>query len=308
MADILVTGGTGFIGTALVRQLAASGHRVICTVRPERTDLSRLQNLADVVLVHTPLDDPQQLSAALHGVRPSLVYNLAASGVGLAERGALALVAGNVNVVASLMQVAADWPLQRFIHVGSCSEYGMVAAQPVSEDTPLLPCSPYGGAKAAASTLALGLAPHLGIPLVVLRLFGVFGIGEAHFRLLPSLLSALRQDLPCALTSGTQVRDFTWIDDMVAALLVAGQIPLPLNSVFNVGTGQGHTVREIAEKMADLLGAPRHLLHFGARPQRNDEPQLLVSDPRRFQKATGWSAQTTMDTALQKMLAVGEMT
>lgn len=308
MADILVTGGTGFIGAALVRQLSASGHRVICTVRPERSDVSILQNLSNVMVIPTPLDDPHQLAQALAQTKPTVVYNLAASGVGLAQRGPLALVAGNVNVVASLMQVAADWPLQRFIHVGSCSEYGMVAPRAVHEDIPLQPCSPYGGAKAAASVMALGVARELGIPLAVLRLFGVFGTGEAHFRLLPSLLSALRQGLPFALTPGTQIRDFTWIDDMVAALCAAGGTALPANAVFNVGTGLGHTVREIAETMADILGAPRHLLHFGARPARDDEPQVLVSDPSRFQKATGWAPQTNMRDALQEMLASAEAT
>jgi len=221
--------------------------------------------------------------------------------VKLEDRIPHALVAGNVGTVASLLQVAARWPLQRFVHIGSCAEYGQVGGQKVDEDTALAPTSAYGGAKAAASMMALGLAAQTGVPLTILRLFGTFGIGEAPQRLLPYVLGQLLRHQPCQLSPGDQVRDLTWIDDVIDALIHTTQVPLESGSVFNVCSGQGITVREVGERIADRLGVPRSLLHWGALPHRDDEPRVLVGDPRRFQKATGWRATTDLNTAIDRM-------
>jgi len=301
-APVLVTGATGFVGGALVRRLVAAGHAVLCPVR--RAD-PRLAALPGVTLVETPLHDADLLRAALRGHAPGRVVHLAAAGVRLDERGAQSLVDGNVRTVAALLQVAADaqWPLQRFVHVGSCAEYGLVAPAPVTEDAPLRPVSAYGGAKAAASVMALGLAAALGIPLTVARLFGTFGTGEAPQRLLPYVITQLQRGQACRLTPGDQVRDLTWIGDVTEALLRVAEADVASGTTLHICSGQARTVREVVERMADLAGAPRALLHWGALPHRPDEPRVLVGDPSRLQQLTGWRARTDLDTALGHMLA-----
>lgn len=297
-AEVLVTGATGFIGGALVRRLSAEGRTVVC---PVRRDAPALRQLPGVTAIMTRLDDPDVLTDALKGHAPRWVFHLAAAGVKLGDRSPQALVAGNVATVAALLQVAACWPLQRFVHLGSCAEYGQVGADPVGEDTVLAPSSAYGGAKAAASMLALGLAAQSEVPLTILRLFGTFGPGEAPQRLLPYVLGQLLRGQPCQLSPGDQVRDLTWIDDVIDALVRTMQVPLTAGGVFNVCSGRGITVREVGERMADRLGAPRSLLHWGALPHREDEPRVLVGNPARFRSATGWQATTDLDTAIDRM-------
>lgn len=300
---VLVTGATGFVGSALVERLAAQGHRVVCPVRPGGEMPPRLQGQTRVSAVVTPMDDAAQLATALAGERPERVYHLAAAGVRADDRGSAALLAGNVNITMALLQAATDWPLQCFVHVGSCAEYGLGCGQPVAEDAPLLPASAYGAAKAAASMLALGFGAAWGLPLVLVRPFGTFGPGEAPQRLLPYLMARLGLGLPAELTPGDQVRDLMWIDDMAAAVQLAGTSGLASGSVWNLCTGQGRTIREIGETLADKMGAPRSLLRWGAVAHRDDEPRVLVGDPSRFWAATGWRPATDFNTALEHLVS-----
>lgn len=297
-AKFLVTGATGFVGGALVRRLSAQGHTVLCPVRRETRDLHALPGVMTIV---TRLEDPQALARDLHGHAPTWVFHCAAAGVKLDDRSPQALVSGNVATAAALLSAAAEWPVKLFVHLGSCAEYGRVGPEPVNEGTALAPCSAYGGAKAAASVLAMGLAAQLGVPLAILRLFGTFGPGEGPQRLLPQLLRRLEQHQPCLLSPGDQVRDLTWIEDVIDALLLLPQRSPQSGSVFNICSGSGTTVREVGERVADRLGVPRSLLQWGALPHRDDEPRVLVGDPRRFEQATGWRPTTTLDTAIDRM-------
>lgn len=296
----VVTGASGFVGGALARHWAAQGRRVVC---PLRRPCPQLDGLANLRTVHVALDDPRELAAALQDEKPQVVVHLAASGVRPEERGLTSLAAGHVGVLAAVLQAAQSWPLARFVHAGSVAELGAGSGEPLDETAALSPISSYGAAKAAATVFALGTAKATGLPLVVGRLFGVYGIGEAPQRLLPHLAQRLVRGQPAELTSGEQIRDFTWIADVCAALQALAEAELPALSTWHVCSGQGRSVRQVGARMAELAGADPALLQWGALPQRADEPARLVGDPRRLQAATGWRARTGLDEALQRMLA-----
>lgn len=295
--DALVLGATGFIGRALVTQLSAQGQHIVCVVRPGPRNLDALRRLPNVEVIAA------ELAETLPELSPRQVFNLAAAGVARGQAVPDTLAAGNAGIVADLFRHASSWPVQRIVHVGSCAEFGMVDAQRVTETFAIVPVSPYGQAKADASALALQLGTSLGLPVAVLRLFGTLGPGEAPQRLLPYVIHQLRKGLPCALTSGMQVRDFTLVDDIARALLAAMAAPLPPVCALNVGSGQGTTVRALVDQVADHLAAPRALLQFGARPQPTDEPLVLVADPTAFQAATGWRAGVDLNTAIARTIA-----
>ena len=172
------------------------------------------------------------------------MFNLAASGVQPGDRDPNELLSGNAGLLINLLQAVAEWPGARFVHAGSCYEYGRCKrGVRLRESAPLEPTSVYGAAKVAAWHCGRALARQLRIPLVTLRLFGCFGFGEAPQRLVPYVIRKLLAAEPIDLTAGTQARDFLHIEDVTSALVATARCgPFPAD-VFNVCSGKATSVR-----------------------------------------------------------------
>jgi UDP-glucose 4-epimerase len=302
-SPILVTGASGFVGSALVGRLAAAGCHVVCLARSS----SRIPASATgpaVDWIRTDRHDPATLRALLGDVAPAIVFNLAAYGVRPEDRDASAMIDGNVGLLANLLAAVADHPPRRFIHIGSCSEYGPAPeGARLSESSSLDPTSLYGAAKAGATLFGRNLAQRLEIPFVTLRLFGVYGPGEASYRLIPYLIDRLRQDQRVDLTPGEQQRDLTFIDDVVDALVSAAQSSgIEDFQSYNVCSGTPVRIRDIATSVCRAVGKPVELLAFGARPYRPDEPMSIIGNPARFHAATGWSPGVTLEEGIGRMV------
>jgi UDP-glucose 4-epimerase len=297
----LVTGGTGFIGRALVARLAAGGARVVCLVRPGRG--GALPDRPGVRAVELSDWSADALARALAGQQFDAVFHLAASGVSPDARDPDGLIDGNVALTCRLIAAVSTAPPRRFVHVGSCSEYAP-ADEPtrLAEDHPLEPTSLYGAAKASAWLCGRALAVRLGVPLVCARLFGVYGPGEAPARLVPYLLDRLRQGVAPELTPGGQARDFTYVRDVADALLLAATAPAiePMRA-YNVCSGEPVRIRDMAAQVARAVGREGADLGLGRRPYRDDEPMWIVGDPARFAAATGYRPQVALAEGIRRM-------
>jgi UDP-glucose 4-epimerase len=248
--------------------------------------------------------EPRALRESLKGISPDVVFNLASAGVNPADRDPLAMLDGNVHLLAGLLCSLDGHKPRRFIHTGSCSEYAPAeTGHLITEDDPAAPPSLYGAAKLCASLYGAALAAERDIPFLNLRLFGVYGAGEAPYRLVPYLISKLREDQPVDLTPGEQVRDLLYLDDVVDALLAAATSDrLGESGIFNVCSGQGIRVREVAEQVAETMKKPKSLLRFGARAYRPDESMWIVGDNRRFAAVTGWLPRVSLAEGIRRMV------
>ncbi|WP_437806291.1 NAD-dependent epimerase/dehydratase family protein [Sorangium sp. So ce1078] len=304
----VVTGATGFIGSALVRRLLAGGCDVVATSPARSSGWARLSRLSPGQrLRQLPLErlTRDALLDAVGGEPPDAVFHLASAGVNPRERAPAALVEGNVGALVAALEAAQSWGGTRVVFTGSCSEYSAaIEGQLVDEGAPRAPSELYGAAKAAAHDYGRAVARALSVPLVTLRLFGVYGPGEAPYRLIPYLAARLRARERVDLTPGTQLRDLTFVDDVVEALLLgATTAGLELGAAYNVCSGRPTSVREVCLEVARQLGAPESLLDFGARPPRPDEAPWLVGDPRRFRAATGWHPRMPLSPGVAAALA-----
>ena len=301
---VLVTGASGFVGTALVRQLAARGSRVLCLARFS-SQVPMAVQAPGIEWIRTDRHDPGTLRSLLGDFAPAIVFNLAGYGVRPDDRDAAAMIDGNVALLANALETVAERPPRRFIHVGSCSEYGPapVGTRLVESDA-IDPISLYGAAKAGAALFGRNLAQRLGVPFVTMRPFGIYGPGEASYRLIPYLIERLRRDQRVDLTPGEQLRDMLYIDDVVDALVSAAHAPgIEDFGCYNICSGVPVQIREVAMTVCRLLGKPANLLAFGARPYRADEPMSIVGDPGLFHAATGWSRQVALDAGIGRMVA-----
>jgi nucleoside-diphosphate-sugar epimerase len=288
---VLLTGATGFIGRRLATRLIARGDSVLAVGRRP----CRIAGAEEIPLPHL---EPERIEMALQRTSFDGVVHLAAAGVNPAERDEKALMTMNSVLPGMMISIAAKRGAKAVVTAGSCAEYQAAPVEEaLTEQSALETRKLYGASKAAGGILALAQGAGHGIPVAVVRLFNVFGPGEAPYRLLPSLLQSLTAGRPVRLSAGTQVRDFVYIDDVCAGLMAVLETSirhgLP-SAAYNLATGKGNTVADFARATARLMGADEALLEFNALPFRPDDMPYVVGDASLLKQHCGWTAAFTM--------------
>lgn len=299
MKRILLTGASGFIGSRLLGHLRAAGFEPIAAGRQPVGE----HGIRSIVLSQLTADN---LAVALAGESVDAIIHLAAAGVHPADRNQRQLLEINAHLPADLVHLAPRLGTSVLIMAGSNSEYASTNRNTLDEQAPLETLKLYGATKAAGGILAVSAGYALDIAVANLRLFNIFGPGEAPHRLLPSLIRKLHMDQNVDLSEGSQIRDFLHVDDACAAIMAAlrgaaGQT-LPTGH-YNVCSGIGHSVRDFALTTAGALGADTSLLRFGALPMRSDEVARVVGDPTLFERLTHWRPALSFRQAVEQATA-----
>jgi nucleoside-diphosphate-sugar epimerase len=204
----------------------------------------------------------------------------------------------------ALVKSFAEQGGRRFVGAGSCAEYEAVADRCIEDKTSIRPASLYGQCKAAFWMGTEAYARHYGFSAAWGRVFLPYGPGDEPRRLVPSLVTALGAGRSIDVTDGSQIRDFVYATD-VADLLVRLLETPEATGAYNVGTGDGTTVRQVIERVARHFHA-LGLVHFGARPGRRDEPPFLVADMAKVERVLGWRAATSIENGLEELLSKAE--
>jgi len=295
---VLVTGAAGFVGSRVVRALAAQGCEVIALVRPNG-DRERLAELgAQVGMVEGDFHNPADWEDQLGGLRPTGLVHLAWH----AEPGNYRNHPGNLaDLTASLrlFELAHAWGCARYVGVGTCLEYATDRGY-LSEDVPLAPRCLYASAKASLYLCAAAWARTTGAAFAWARLFYQFGPGEDPRRLVPAVVNALLSNRPVALTAGSQVRDYLHVDDVAAAI---AQLAISdATGPFNVGSGRPVRVRDVVDELENQIGRPG-LIQYGELADANDDPPFICANTDRLRAATGWQSSRTLEEGLAETIA-----
>lgn len=250
----VVTGGAGFIGYHLVAALLARGHRVrvvddFSTGNPKQVPESVELLTGDVV---------DLAEVAMRGA--TVVYHLAAQvSVPRSVEDPMGSHRSTETSTVAVLGEAERSGARRVVLASSSAVYGDRPAQPKREDHDPAPASPYAAAKLCSEIYARHWAQHRGLETVSLRFFNVYGPRQdpksAYAAAIPIFLSRLTcgQAVP-VFGDGLQTRDFTYVEDVVRGILAAADTRGASGQVFNIAAGQGTTVLELIETLADLLG------------------------------------------------------
>ena len=301
MTTWLLTGGAGYIGAHVARDLLASGRQVV--VLDDLSAGHRDRVPADAAFVEASVLDTDAVRAALTTYDVTGVIHLAAKkAVGESVEKPLLYFRENVGGMTSLLQAMADAGTRCLVYSSSAAVYGEPPWSPISEDTPCAPLSPYGQTKLIGEWMVRDEAAARPLSWVALRYFNVAGAGSPELgdtsanNLIPMVFEALDRgepprvfgsDYPTA--DGSCVRDYIHVSDLseahvaAAALAESGDVA----AVFNVGTGTGASVWEVMAAVSDVVGRD---IGAVAVERRAGDPPDLVASVDRISGELGWSA------------------
>lgn len=309
---ILVTGGAGFIGSRFVTRHLAQYPADRVVVLDALTYAGSLDNLSGagdtggrLTFIHGNVRSPQVIDSLLPQVQ-QIVHFAAETHVPRSITDSLVFFETDVLGTQTLVSqvVARGRHIERVVHVSSSEVYGSAVADPMTEDHPLLPCTPYAAAKCAADRLVYSFAVTYDLPAVIVRPFNNYGPGQHLEKLVARFVtSALLGDPLTIHGDGAAARDWIYVDDTCDAIerLLSAPLATVRGQVFNVGTGVATSVTEITRRICALTGASAETVRHT--PDRPGQVALHRADPTRARERLGFVAQTALDDGLAATVA-----
>lgn len=290
-ARALVTGAAGFIGSALLQRLLQANVEVHALYR--RTPPPRESN---AVWRQCDVEDEIAVQRVFAEVRPHYVFHLASYVSGTRERSAvMPMLRSNLLSAINLLSAATEFGCRRIILSGSMEEPSPSGEWPI-------PSSPYAAAKFGASAYGRMFHRLYQTPVVVLRLFMVYGPGQMDFKkLVPYTIRSLLQGVAPQLSSGRRNVDWVFVEDVVDSYVRSALVGGIEGATFDVASGRPVTVRALVERLADLVGSGVRP-QFGAIAERLSE-QEPTADLSVSERRLGWRPATSLDDGLQTTVA-----
>ena len=295
----IVTGGAGFIGSHVTERLLDDGHQVtvlddLSNGRPE--NLAHLRGNDRLTVVKVDVADHAAIRPLFEGI--DWVFHLAAlADIVPSIVEPLSYHHSNVDGTASVLEASRLAGVKRFLYTASGSCYGIPDIFPTPETAPIRPEYPYALTKNIGEQIALHWGKVYKLPVVSLRLGNVYGprsrTSGTYGAVFGVFLAQKLSGKPFTVVGdGTQVRDFTYVTDVVEAFMKAAASDLK-QEVFNVGTGQPQSVNRLVE----LLGGP--VVHI---PKRPGEPDRTHVDITKIQTLLGWSPRVPFEDGVRMLL------
>jgi UDP-glucose 4-epimerase len=305
-ADILVTGGAGFIGSTLVEALLRGGAARVRVLDDLSTGSA--DNLAavspDVELTVGSVLDADMMRRYCRGA--DLVFHLACLGVRHSLHSPVANHEVNATGALTVLLAARVAGVAKVVHVSSSEVYGTARHAPMDETHPTMPETVYGAGKLAGESYARAMWRTYGYPTVVVRPFNNYGPRSHHEgdsgELIPrTLVRLLAGERPVIFGDGSQTRDFLHVHDTARALVALAECEEAVGETVNVGSGVETSVQEICTMLARLCGRP-HLTpaHLPARP---GDVQRLWVDNTLVERLVGFTPAVTLADGLAELVA-----
>jgi UDP-glucose-4-epimerase GalE len=307
---VLVTGGSGYVGSHAVRELADAGHEVIIY---DNFSTGNRKLSEGFELIEGDIADQDKLAPILDRVE-AVMHFAASAYVGESVVNPRKYFHNNVESALKLMDAVLASRVRKFIFSSTCATYGVPAVLPITESSPKEPINPYGATKLFFERVLSAYSASHGLRYVALRYFNAAGahtsglIGEVHdpeTHLIPLLLKAVLQTAPplkifgkdVGTPDGTCVRDYIHVSDLSSAHVLALEyLARGGESIsINLGTGKGTSIKELIDSFWRLTGLE---VPHEYRPPRAGDPPSLYADPTKAREVLGWMARRDVDEIL----------
>jgi dTDP-glucose 4,6-dehydratase len=309
MKKILVSGGAGFIPSNFIRHLLrATPYEVVAldalTYAGNPDNLAEISGNERYSFVHGNIRDPELVREVVAGV--DVIVNAAAEShveKSIAE-GASEFVRTNVEGTQILLDAIRETPVERFILVSSSEVYGTAEYEPMDEEHPLNPRSPYAATKAGADRLAYSYFVTYGLPIAIVRPFNNYGPFQHPEKLVPRFITQALDDEPLTIHGdGGASRDWMFVEDDAEGIeaLIEADVDRVAGEVINLATGRDVSVLEVADLVLEALGKPESLKeHVAERPGQVDRH---IGSTDKAERLLGWRARTSFEEGLERTVA-----
>lgn len=297
---ILVTGGAGYIGSVATELLVRAGHQVLVFDNLQQGHRAAVEPGA--VFIQGDLSDYRAIAATTQGFEPDAVMHFAANSlVGESMRDPFAYLSDNVVNALNLLRAMDAHGVKRIILSSTANLFADPLKMPIDEDERIIPGSPYGESKGIIERFLHWLSVTRGLRYACLRYFNAAGATERHgedhhpeLHLIPLVLqvalgqreniSVFGDDYPTP--DGTCIRDYIHVVDLIDAHIRALQALDEGNRIYNLGNGQGFSVRQVIQTAERVTGRP---IPVKIAPRRPGDPAVLVAGSERIRRELGWA-------------------
>ena len=303
---VVVLGGAGYVGSHAARALARRGYEVQVY---DNLSSGYREFASGFQLTIGDIRDRQTLTKTLHGAG-AVLHFAAHAYVGESVSNPKKYFDNNVEGSLSVLNAAVDAGVRHIVFSSTCATYGCPEKVPIRDDVPQNPVNPYGASKLFVEHALQAYDRAYAIRSVALRYFNAAGadesgdIGEIHARearLIPAALETILGERPAfqifgddyPTPDGTCIRDYVHVNDLAEAHVLALEYLLNggKSAAFNLGTGRGHSVREVLAAVRHVTG---HDVPTRVAPRRPGDPAILIADPSRTSQVLKWNAERSL--------------
>ena len=297
--NIIVTGGSGFIGRYVLDRLISGGVKPFVLTRNLKADFFKLYE-SRVKIIEADILDKVKLKAVFQKIQPTEIIHLAGC-AGKKNSAPDDFEKVNYQAAATILDLALETGVKKIIITGTADEYGF-QPPPHTEAAAVQPVSNYAISKNKAVEYALKLFNKHHLPVVILRPYTIYGIGQPDSMFVSQAVEHAVENKPFEMSEGKQKRDLLFVEDFADAIMKA----LPANNIegeiFNVGSGKAIELRKLAEKIWRMAGADPRFLKIGARQTAKNELHDTEADISKINAALDWEPKITLDNGLSYLV------
>jgi len=307
--NVLVTGAGGFIGSHLVEVLVDRGCQVNAFIHYNSfnrwgwLDYIPKEITKSLHVFTGDVRDPHGVKKAMENAQ--VVFHLAALiGIPYSYHSPDTYVDTNIKGTLNVLQAARGLNVARLIHTSTSEVYGTAQFIPITEEHRINPQSPYAATKASADFLALTFFRSFQTPVVIIRPFNTFGPRQSARAVIPTIITQILQGQKVLkLGSTAPTRDLNFVKDTVRGFIQAAESDDGLGEVMNIGSGTEISIRELAYKIADIMGVTISIASEEARirPEKS-EVERLLADHNKARNLLHWAPEYSLEKGLKETI------
>lgn len=298
---ILVTGGTGFIGSEFVRQAVKKGYNVIVLDKLTYAgDLKRIEEVEDKIKFYkADICNRKQVEEIFSTEKPQIVVHFAAETH--VDRSILSpkiFLRTNIEGTQNLLEASRRYDVRSFINIITDEVYGEISEGKFTESSPLIPNSPYSVSKAAQDMLGRAYFRTYGLPLITVRPSNTYGPWQYPEKLIPVvIIKALNNEPAPVYGDGSNLREWLYVEDCAKAVLEIVEKGV-VGEIYNVGSGIERKNIEVVKAILSLLGKPESLIQFVKDRPGHDYRYSLSTE--KIERQIAWKAKTSFEEGVER--------